>query len=315
MTRPLALFAAALLASGCGLLPKPLGTPPPPEARVAVPISSVHYRGYASADALAEALRWQPGAPVLVSAHRGGPHPGLPENSLPAFDHALNYAPALLEVDVRRTADGALVLLHDDTLERTTTGTGELAGRTLAELRRLRLEDETGALTSFRIPTLAEALAWAEGRAVFLLDVKRGVTPELLSSAIRAADAGGRAVVIVYSLDDLLAFQRVAPELVYSVSTDTVAEIETILAAGVDPDRLIAFGGVGEVDPAVVARWHALGVRVQVGTFGAIDQAAAEQSVPTAYDGLLSLGVDVLSTDNVPAAAIAARTANLRRPR
>ena len=315
MTPRLVLLTVALAVSGCGLLPSPLGTPPVPEARVAVPVSSVHYRGYASADALAEALRWRPGAPVWVSAHRGGPRPGLPENSLPALDHALNYAPALLEVDVRRAADGALVLLHDDTLDRTTTGTGALAEHALADLRRLRLEDERGALTSFRIPTLGEALAWAQDRGVLLLDVKPGVTPERLAAAVQAADAGGRVVVIVTSLDDLIAFRRVAPELVYSVSTETVGEIDEILAAGVPPDRLIAFGGVGDVDPAVVERWHALGVRVQVGTFGAIDRAAAEQSVPTAYDGLLALGVDVLSTDNVPAAAIAARTANLRRPR
>ena len=314
MTR-FALLWAALLVGGCGLLPKPLGTPPAPEAQVAVPVSSVHYRGYADAEALAAALRWRPGADVLVSAHRGGPRPGLPENSLPAFDHALNYAPALLETDVRRLADGTFVLLHDDTLDRTTTGTGEVAGQTLDRLRRLRLEDETGALSSFRIPTLAEALAWAEGRAVLLLDVKPGTEPAPLAEAIRTAGADGRVVIIVYTLADLLAFQRVAPELVYSVTTERPDEIEAILAAGVDPDRLIAFGGVGDVDPAVVARWHALGVRVQVGTFGAIDQAAAQQAVPTAYDALLSLGVDVLSTDNVPAAAIAARTANLRRPR
>ena len=122
-----AFLWAALLVGGCGLLPKPLGTPPAPEAQVAVPVSSVHYRGYADAEALAAALRWRPGADVLVSAHRGGPRPGLPENSLPAFDHALNYAPALLETDVRRLADGTFVLLHDDTLDRTTTGTGEVA--------------------------------------------------------------------------------------------------------------------------------------------------------------------------------------------
>src|SRR5690606_35917448 len=103
-------------------------------------------------------LRWRPGAPVLVSAHRGGPRPGLPENALATFEYALNFAPALLETDVRRTADGTLVLLHDETLDRTTTGAGPVAARTLADLRTLYLLDPEGTATPHRIPTLAEAL-------------------------------------------------------------------------------------------------------------------------------------------------------------
>ena len=302
---------ASLALSGC--LPSPLGGGPAPEARVAVPTTAAHYRGYESAGDLAAALRWTPGAPRLVSAHRGGPRPGLPENSLQAFEHALNYAPALIELDVRASADGALVLMHDDTLERTTTGTGPVASRTLAELRALRLEDETGALTSFRIPTLAEALAWAEGRAVLLLDVKRGVGLEAVVRAVREGGAADRAVVIVYSLDDLLALQRLAPELVASATVTTPDELDALLAAPVDLDRVIAFAGVGAVDARVVERLHAEGVRVQVGTFGARDAAAAGQSVPTAYDDLLQAGVDVLATDNVPAASIAVRNADMRR--
>src|SRR5690606_22899842 len=96
------LLGLALLA-GCGT-PRQAAPPPPAPAYGAV--SSVHYRDLASADNLAAYLRWRPGAPVLVSAHRGGPRPGLPENALATFEYALNFAPALLETDVRRTADG-----------------------------------------------------------------------------------------------------------------------------------------------------------------------------------------------------------------
>ena len=314
LARRLATVALALSLSACGV-PRPLGEPVAPEATVSVPTSSVHYRGYADARALAAALRWTPDAPRLVSAHRGGPRPGLPENALAGFEHALNYAPALIEVDVRRAADGTLVLLHDDTLDRTTTGTGDLAAQTLPALRSLRLVDPLDTPTSFRIPTLAEALAWAEERAILMLDVKRGVAPAEIAEAVRAADAGGRVVVIVYSVGDLLAVHAAAPDLMLSVSTETVAEIDAVLATGVPPDQLIAFAGVGAADPAVIARWHALGVRVQAGTFGALDEAAATQAVPTAYDALLDAGVDVLATDSVPAAAAATRAVNLRRRR
>ena len=307
------VLAAMLLVTGC--LPSPLSTEPAPESRVAVPTTALHYRGYASPDALSEALRWRPDAPRLVSAHRGGPRPGLPENSIPAFEHALNYAPALIETDVRATADGALVLLHDDTLDRTTTGLGRIGDKTLAEVRALRLEDETGALTAFRVPTLAEALAWAEGRTVLMLDVKRGVPMASVVGAVRRANASGRVVLIVYTLGDLLALHRLAPELMISAPVGSPSELDALLAAPVDRTRLIAFGGVGSVDASIVPRLHAEGIRVQVGTFGARDQAAAGQSIPTAYDDLLRLGVDVLATDNVPAAAAATRPANIQRLR
>jgi glycerophosphoryl diester phosphodiesterase len=300
-----AVALVAALVAACGS-PRPVGLDQRPGDRVVVPTSAVHYRDYATAEALAAALRWEPGAPVLVSAHRGAPPPGLPENSIPAFENALNYAPALIEADVRRTADGVLVLLHDGTLDRTTTGTGRIDETTLEEIRALRLVTEAGLVTSFRVPTLAEAVAWAEGRAVLLLDVKSDVPYDALVAELRALDAFDQAVVIVYSLDDHLRLAALAPEAVVSSTAETVPQAEALLAADVDLDRTIAWTGIGPPDPAVVERLHAAGVRAQAGAFGAIDAAAS----PAAYAPLLAPGADVIATDNVPAAALAARRAN-----
>jgi glycerophosphoryl diester phosphodiesterase len=302
MRRRLLLLTLAALAA-CGS-PREVAERPPAPAYGAV--SSVHYRDFARADALAAYLRWRPGVPALVSAHRGGPAPGLPENALATFEYALNFAPALIEADVRQAADGTLVLLHDETLDRTTTGEGPVTARTLTELRTLYLVGPEGAVTPHRIPTLAEALAWAEARAVLMLDVKEGVPPEAVVRALREAGAEDQTVVIVYTLEDLLAYYALAPDLVYSATATTLEEAEALLAAPVDRDRLIAFAGVGTVDPTVVARLHAAGIRVQVGTFGAIDAAAADRG-PDAYRPLLDAGVDVLATDDVPTAALAVR--------
>lgn len=279
---------------------------PPPPAPAYGAVSSVHYRDFADADDLAAYLRWRPGAPVLVSAHRGGPAPGLPENALATFEYTLNFAPVLVEADVRRAADGTLVLHHDETLDRTTTGTGPVAARTLAELRTLYLLDPEGTVTHHRIPTLAEALAWAEGRAILMLDVKEDVPPEAVVAAIREADAEDQTIVIVYALADLRAYHALAPDLVYSAAATTPAEVEALLAAPVDTGRLVAFAGVGTVDPVVVARLHEAGIRVQAGTFGATDEAAARLGA-AAYRPLLDAGADVLATDDVPAAARAVR--------
>lgn len=77
----------------------------------------------------------------FVSAHRGGPAKGFPENCIPTFGHTLQHTFAMLEIDPRRTKDGAIVLLHDATLERTTTGVGRVTDFTLAELKKLHLKD------------------------------------------------------------------------------------------------------------------------------------------------------------------------------
>lgn len=327
MTRPApsrvllrtALVALAAVASGCvGVRPRAVPLDQRPADRVAVPTSSLHYRGYADADALARVLRYTDGAERLISAHRGGPVEGLAENAVPTFEHALNYAPAFIELDVRRTPDGHLVLMHDETLDRTTTGAGRVDATPFAAVRAARLLDVRGTLTSFRVPTLAEALAWAEGRAVLMLDVKQDVPYPEIVDAVRAARAENRVVVIVYSLADHEALAALAPDLNVSATLETVADADALLAAGragrVDLSRTIVFAGVGRADPDVVTRMHAAGIRVQVGTFP-LDAAADAATDPAVYTPVLAAGVDVLATDNVRSASEAVRafrTARLR---
>ncbi len=312
-----ALSATLFVSAGCaGTRPRPLGLEQRPADRVAVPTSSLHYRGYADADALARALRYTDGAERLISAHRGGPVEGLAENAVPTFEHALNYAPAFIELDVRRTIDGHLVLMHDTSVDRTTTGTGRVDALTFQQVRALRLLDVTGIMTSFRVPTLAEAFAWAEGRAVLMLDVKSDVPYPEIVAAVRAAGAENRTVVIVYSLEDHETMVRLAPDLNVSASLETPADAEALLAAGaegrVDLSRTIAFVGVGRADPEVVRQMHGAGIRVQVGTFP-LDAAADAATAPSVYLPFLEAGIDVLATDNVRSASEAARTFSTAR--
>jgi glycerophosphoryl diester phosphodiesterase len=108
----------------------------------------------------------------LVAAHRGGAAL-WPENSLAAFRNALALGADLLETDVHLTADGEVVLLHDPTLDRTTSGRGAVGDLTLADVARLRLKAGDGALTDESPPTLAALLdLLAPGRASLLLEIK-----------------------------------------------------------------------------------------------------------------------------------------------
>jgi glycerophosphoryl diester phosphodiesterase len=110
--------------------------------------------------------------PTLYAAHRGG---ALlwPENSLLAFRNAAALGADYLELDVHLSRDGEVVVIHDPTLDRTTTGTGPVKDRTLAELRGLRLRDRSGAVTAETIPTLDEVIRLAaESRRQLLLEIK-----------------------------------------------------------------------------------------------------------------------------------------------
>lgn len=108
------------------------------------------------------------GPTTLVAAHRGGAAL-WPENSLLAFRQALALGVDALEFDLHMTADGEIVVLHDPTLDRTSTGRGPVRDLKLADLAAVRLKTRDGAVTDERIPTLAEVLELAAPAPVELM--------------------------------------------------------------------------------------------------------------------------------------------------
>ncbi|MCW5942226.1 MAG: glycerophosphodiester phosphodiesterase family protein [Fimbriimonadaceae bacterium] len=302
--RSVALVSTLGLLSACGAI---LGQTTAATTTQSVE-SSKSYVSFESAAALADHLRPGSKAGLLVSAHRGGPEPSFPENALETFENTLKYGPAILECDVRLTRDGVPMLLHDDDLDRTTTGRGPLDQEWFRVVRTLRLRDNEGNRTPYRVPTLMEALAWAEGRAILTLDIKRGLPPETIVDAIRRARAENRVTVIVYNLADLLAYRRLDRTLNIAGSVRNLDDVRRLVASGTPLDRLTMFTGVGKPDPAMIAELRRLGVRAILGTFGPIDERAAEEG-GRAYDEVVAAGVGMLATDNPQAAFQATRTA------
>ncbi len=90
---------------------------------------------------------------VLIVGHRGGPTRDYPENAIETFQRSFNAGTHAMEVDVRETKDGHLILMHDEDLERTTTGTGLVADHTLADVQKLFLETYSK-VTEYHPPTL-----------------------------------------------------------------------------------------------------------------------------------------------------------------
>jgi glycerophosphoryl diester phosphodiesterase len=246
---------------------------------------------------------------TLISAHRGGPTPGLPENAIPTMEALLAAHPAIMEVDVGQSADGVLFLLHDDRLDRTTTGSGEAAAQSWAALSQLRLKDNWGWVTPYTIPQLGEALAWAKGRTVLQIDFKRSAKVEAVVAAIREAGMAGSVILIAYSVDQAAALHRAAPEMLLSVSVDAPADVAALQAAGIPPERMVAFTGTRLPRPELYRELDQQNIEVIFGTLGrpprSIDAVIDRYGMDERYPELGKEGVDILATDRPREAAAA----------
>lgn len=122
-------------------------------------------------------------SPAVVVAHRGCWREA-PENSLAAIEVCARLGVDMVEIDIRETADGVLVLMHDDTLDRTTILSGPVSDYTYSELSGARLREGAGGpeaqLTAEAIPTLQEALLAADGEMLINLDIKETLYDEAL---------------------------------------------------------------------------------------------------------------------------------------
>ncbi|MEZ5994225.1 MAG: glycerophosphodiester phosphodiesterase family protein [Hyphomonadaceae bacterium] len=248
---------------------------------------------------------------AVVAAHRGGPAPGYAENAIATFEHTLSQGPALIEVDVSRTRDGALVLMHDDTIERTTNGEGDLRDLTLAEVQALNLRDENGDVLDVHPPSLREALDWARGRTLLELDVKRSVSYEDVVREVREADAMGRVLFVTYSVDGASRMARVAPDAMIYTTIESAADLDTLSRRGVDLSRIVAWTGTDEPSAALNVALAQRGVEVSFGTLGGRDSwdARFQRDGHDQYAAFAETGLQVIATDE-PAAALRALDAS-----
>lgn len=229
---------------------------------------------------------------TLVSGHRGGRHDGLTENSIENFEATLAEAPAFMETDIARTRDGVLVLMHDDTVDQTTNGSGDVASMTAAEFQALRLRDYQGNVLATSPPTLREALDWADGKTVLELDVKRGVSYEDVAREVEAASAMDRVIFITYSVDGASRLARVAPEAMIYTTITSARDLDTLERRGVDLTHVVAWLGDEGLDENLL---HALNARGVEGRWGLFDRGAD-------FAGAVEAGVQGVSV-NDPVAA------------
>jgi VCBS repeat-containing protein len=153
---------------------------------------------------------------VLVEAHRSNYFENgkivRPENSMPAIDHAISLGADILELDFRRTSDGHWVVMHDDSVNRTTNGSGNVGNMTLAQIRALNLKNEgTGALTDEKVPTAEEVFAAVKGKA--MIDMDKVPVSRFAELSALAVEAG------------------VADQLIFKAAINNDADIAAVRAA------------------------------------------------------------------------------------
>ena len=252
---------------------------------------------------LKELLSYRATRLPLVSAHRGGARRGFPENCLATFENTLRHTPALLEVDPRYTKDGAIVLMHDATLERTTTGAGKVADHTLTELKALRLKDPEGNVTDYRIPTLDEALAWAKGKTLLVLDQK-DVPMEARVKKIQEHHAQTSALVIAYSFDDAKRCYELDQDIMQEVMIPHRAAFDKFAQTGVPWRNIVAFVTHTQAgEPDIFQRLHEQGVMCIVGSSRTLDRDFSAGKIPdretltAKYQSLIQNGADIIEAD------------------
>jgi len=237
--------------------------------------------------------------PVQVAAHRGGALM-WPENSLLAFDNAVKLGAHGLEFDVHLSSDGEVVVIHDPTLDRTTTGTGPVRARTAAELRSLFLKERNGPLAE-RVPLLDEVVRLAAaGRRDMFLEIKvdergqryPGIEEKVLAILDRHA-MGPATVVMAFEVEtwkrvrELRPTQRVGAlysgRTLSAMGSTAVREVEAAHRAGA------AYVGLqyGLITPEIVALAARLGIALGAWT---VNDAAA-------IDRIIGLGVPLVTSD------------------
>lgn len=235
---------------------------------------------------------------VRISAHRGGPEAGYPENALETLKHTAEQIPGvMLEVDIRHTRDGVLVLLHDRTLDRTTTRSGPLEQFRLDELADARLVDALGTPTSYRLPTLLEVCEWIQEADAYLsLDVKDTADLRPVAELLGQYDIRDKAELITYSLEPAIRLHRHDPRLHLSISIGNEDALDRALESGIDPNRVAAFTGVGLKDVSLYRRLKSEGMVVTLGSLGNLDRRAQARG-DVLYREWASLGIDRFATD------------------
>jgi len=223
---------------------------------------------------------------VLTIAHRGA-SAHFPENTIAAFAAAIRAGADMCELDVQKTVDGALVVIHDDTVDRTSDGRGRVDMLTLAAIRRLDAGRWCGdQFAGEGIPTLAEVFDLTAGQCGLNIELKGEGVVEQLCGLICARAADRTAMVSSFDWAELESVRRINPAIRLGLLADRaparlIDAAARLKAWSINPERKL-------IKPELCATAHRRGLQVYVWT---VDD-------PDEMRRMISAGVDGIMTNH-----------------
>ena len=235
---------------------------------------------------------------LLIAGHRGGMVPGFPENSIATFENTLKHTPAFFEIDPRLTKDSVMVLMHDATLDRTTTGKGKLSDYTFEELKKIRLKDADGNVTDYGVPTLAEVIEWARGKTIINLDHK-DVPLAMTAALIRKYKADAFVMITVHSPEEARFYLNDNKDRMFSAFIRTKKEFDDYEKAGIPFTQLIAYIGP-RVKPDNQELYRLLnkkGAMCMISAASSYDKLKSADERRAAYESIAKDGASIIESD------------------
>lgn len=184
------------------------------------------------------------GAKPLIVGHRGGSDTILPENSISLFDFTTRntcYNPMAIEFDIRESASGSLYIMHDETVDRTTNGTGKINELRDTYLNSLILKDRIGNLTTEKIPLFSEVLSnFKNKNLILVLDVKGNILPEVIKQ-VQLIGMESKCILLTFSLEQTSLAYQLTTTIMISALVKNREQWNSLLELGIPSSRLIAY--------------------------------------------------------------------------
>lgn len=228
---------------------------------------------------------------VLVASHRAT-HNVYPENSLKAIQESINIGVDIIEIDVKVSKDGVPFLMHDRTLDRTTTGKGDPEELTWEELQQFFIVDK-GKQTLYKIPTLEGALELADGKVLVDLDLKTDRIEKVIQ-VVRKTDTKEIVFFFDSDYDVLLRIHAADKDFMIMPRAHSFAQVDSAIALFDPPAVHIDFSFYTPECVQLIKRSNA---RVWINALGECDIDIAAGKTKRALKKLRSYGANIIQTD------------------
>lgn len=258
---------------------------------------TLHTVNFKTVEQMYEYFRYAPDKKI-ISGHRGTIEKGMPENSIAAMQTVLEYTPAIFEIDPRLTKDSVPVMVHDATLDRTTSGSGKLSNYNWTDLQKLKLKDHQGNVTKYGINTLDEMIEWAKGKTILNLD-KKDLPMEMTAEIIRKHDAYAWVWVTVHNVEQAKFYLRKNPKQYLSMHIKDAQALQAFKDSGLPYDRMIVYIGpeIKDDNQNMYTFFKQKGVLCMISTAPTYDKLPSEEQRADKYRAVFVDGAGVIESD------------------